>query len=255
MNYIIPIILIIIIIIFDYFKINISETEFYDNNAESNDISDLYVITLGKEERMINIKDQQSKINRHINIFDAINGLKLDLNSLKNENILSNNNNLSKNENHAKREIGCYLSHLNIYKRIKEDNKNGYTIIFEDDFLVNSDNLLEDVKKAIKTLQSKNIDFDFLFLGNTTNNYGTNISDNLYNVNPDQNLYGTYGYVINNKSIDKIIEKTNKIQYPIDVIIQNLSYNNTFNTYIVYPNLVKHQWSYKSSVNNKENVI
>ena len=229
MNYIIPIVLIIIIIIFDYFKINISETEFYDNKAESNDISDLYVITLGKEERMINIKDQQSKINRNIHIFDAINGLKLDLNSLKNENILSNNNNLSKNENHAKREIGC--------------------------FLVNSDNLLEDVKKAIKTLQSKNIDFDFLFLGNTTNNYGTNISDNLYNVNPDQNLYGTYGYVINNKSIDKIIEKTNKIQYPIDVIIQNLSYNNTFNTYIVYPNLVKHQWSYKSSVNNKENVI
>ena len=58
MNYVIPIVLIIIIIIFDYFKINISEKEYYDNKSESNDISDLYVITLGKEDRMLNIKNQ-----------------------------------------------------------------------------------------------------------------------------------------------------------------------------------------------------
>ena len=44
--------------------------------------------------------------------------------------MISENHNLSKNANHAKREAGCYLSHLNIYKKIKKDNKKGYTIIF-----------------------------------------------------------------------------------------------------------------------------
>ena len=50
--------------------------------------------------------------------------------------MISENHKLSKNANHAKREAGYYLIHLNIYKKIKKDNKKGYTIIFEDDFLV-----------------------------------------------------------------------------------------------------------------------
>ncbi len=252
MNYIIPILLIIIIIVFDYFKINISRTEVFDSKSDSDNIYDLYVITLGKEERMLNIKNQQSKINKKINIFDAVNGLKLDIDDLKNKNILSNNANLSTNENHAKRQIGCYLSHLNIYKKIKNDNKDGYTIIFEDDFLVNSDNLLEDVKKAIQTLNNKNINFDFLFLGNTNNNYGINIFDNLYNIDNNNVLYGTYGYLINNKNIDKIINKTSKIDRPIDEIIQNLSYDKTFDTIIMHPHLINHIDSYKSTVRNTE---
>jgi GR25 family glycosyltransferase involved in LPS biosynthesis len=142
-----------------------------------------------------------------------------------------------------------------IFKKIKKNNKKGYTIIFEDDFLINTDNLLEDVKKAIKTLNSKNINFDFLFLGNSTNNYGAHIVDNLYNIDNNKKLYGLYGYVVNNKNIDKIIDKTNKIDHPIDVIIQDLSYNNIFDTYVLYPHLINHQWSYKSTVNNKENEI
>jgi GR25 family glycosyltransferase involved in LPS biosynthesis len=251
MNYIIPIF--IIIIFFGIcFQNPIFITEFFD---EKYDVSELYVITLGKEERMLNIKNQQTKINKKINIFDGVNGLKLNIDDLVKKNILSDNHNLSKNENHAKREIGCYLSHLSIYKKIKKDNKDGYTIIFEDDFLINSDNLLEDVKKVIQTLNNNNTNFDFLFLGNSTNNYGTNISDNLYHVNPNKKLYGLYGYVVNNKNIDKIIDKTKKINHPIDVIIQDLSYDKIFDTYVLYPHLINHQWSFKSTVDNTENAI
>ena len=99
---------------------------------------------------------------------------------------------------------------------------------------------MEEVKKAIDTL-----DFDFLFLGNTKNNYGENIIDNLYQVNSKKRLCGLYGYLINNKNIDKIIDKTKKIDRPIDVIIEYLSYNNVFNTIIMYPNIIKHQSNYK----------
>ena len=245
MKYLISILLIIIVIFFAFVKPKYN-IELFD----SSDILDLYVITLGKEERIANIKSQETKIGKKINIYNGVIGLNLDMNDLIKKDILSEYHNLSKNANHAKREAGCYLSHLNIYKKIKKDNKKGYTIIFEDDFLVDSENLLEEVKKAIDTL-----DFDFLFLGNTKNNYGENIIDNLYKVNPKKRLWGLYGYLINNKNIDKIIDKTKKIDRPIDVIIEYLSYNNVFNTIIMYPNIIKHQSNYKSTVDNTEDVL
>ena len=78
MNYIIPIFL--IIIFFGIcFQNPIFITEFFD---EKYDVSELYVITLGKEERMLNIKNQQTKINKKINIFDGVNGLKLNIDDL-----------------------------------------------------------------------------------------------------------------------------------------------------------------------------
>ena len=250
MNYLIPLLLIIIIITFGFLL-----PTFINEKFEDSDILDMYVITLGKEERVQNIKNQEDKINKKINIFNGINGLKLNLDDLIKKNILSDNHNLSKNENHAKREIGCYLSHLSIYKKIKKANKDGYTIIFEDDFLINSDNLLEEVKKSIQTLNDKNINFDFLFLGNTTNNYGENITDNLYKLDNNNNLYGLYGYLVNNKNIDKIIEKTSKIDRPIDNMIQDLSYENIFNTIIIKPHLINHEYSFKSTVKNTENIL
>ena len=255
MNYIIPILLIIIIIIFGF---GFLRPIFINNSIESfeeSDVLDMYVITLGKKERIQNIKNQESKINNKINIFDGVNGLKLDINELIKNNILDKNHKLSENINHAKREIGCYLSHYNIYKKIKKDNKRGYTIIFEDDFIVNSPNLKDDIRKSIDKLNRKSIDFDFLFLGSNQINYGENIIDKLYYVNPKQNLYGTHAYVINNKNIDKIIDKIKIIKHQIDIIIQDLSKNNIFNTVIMYPYTVIQNKSFKSTVDNRSDVI
>jgi len=243
MEYLFSILLIIIVIIFGFFRINYINDNFEDSNT-----LDIYVITLGKQERIENIKNQEKKINNKIEIFDAVNGLNLDINDLKNNNILANENTLSENYNHKMGEIGCYLSHLNIYKKIKENNKKGYTIIFEDDFLIDSENLLDEVKKAINILNTKNIDFDFLFLGNTLNNHGENIADNLYYIDKNVYLYGTYGYIINNKNIDKIIDNLNKIIKPIDNSIQDLSYDKVFNTIVIYPGLVNHQKELKSTI-------
>lgn len=243
MNYLISILLIIIIIFFAFLK-----PKFYKELFEDSNNIDLYVITLGKEERLENIKNQQKKINNKIQIFDAVYGLKLDVNDLKNNNILSDENTLSKDYKRKMGEIGCYLSHLNIYKKIKEDNKNGYTIIFEDDFLIKSDDLINDAKKAIDILNSKNINFDFLFLGNLKDNHGENIADNLYYLDKNINLYGTHGYIINNKNIDKIIDKLNIIKKPIDNSIEDLSYNMVFNTIVIYPNLVIQEGEFKSTI-------
>ena len=99
------------------------------------------------------------------------------------------------------------------------------------------------------------MDFDYLYLGSDKINYGENIIDNLYYVNPKQHLFGTHAYVINNKNIDKIIDNIKIIKNPIDVIIQDLSKNHIFNTVIMYPYTVIQNKSFKSTVNNKSDVI
>lgn len=243
MNYIISILVILIVIIFGFLKLNYINENFDDSN-----ILDIYVITLGKEERLENIKKQQKKINNKIEIFNAVNGKNLDINDLINQNILVDDNNLSQNYNNKMGEIGCYLSHLNIYKKIKEDNKKGYTLIFEDDFSIKSKNFINDIENAIDNLNSKNIDFDFLFLGNLKDNHGENIADNLYYLDKNINLWGTHAYIINNKNIDKIINELNTIKIPIDTSIEKLSFENVFNTITIYPNLVIQNGELKSTI-------
>jgi GR25 family glycosyltransferase involved in LPS biosynthesis len=250
-------ILFIIISIFVFINPIIIRPQFEKFKNSNDIISDMYVITLGKKERIDNIKKQEAKINDRIIRFKAVNGLKLDINELIKNDILDKNYKLCgpKNGNRTKREIGCYLSHLNIYKKIKKDNKNGYTIVFEDDFLVKSPNLKDDIRKSIDKLNNKNIDFDYLYLGSDKINYGENIIDNLYYVNPKQHLFGTHAYVINNKKIDKIIDNVKIIKRPIDVAIKDLSNNRIFTTIIMYPNTVIQNKSFKSTVNNKSDVI
>ena len=62
MRYLISILLIIIVIFFAFLK----------PKYESTDILDLYVITLGKEERIANVKNQETKIGKKINIYNGV---------------------------------------------------------------------------------------------------------------------------------------------------------------------------------------
>ena len=73
MRYLISILLIIIVIFFAFLK----------PKYESTDILDLYVITLGKEERIANIINQETKIGKKISIYNGVIGLKLDMNDLQ----------------------------------------------------------------------------------------------------------------------------------------------------------------------------
>ena len=243
MNYIISLLLIFIIIIFTFFKPIIINELFENNN-----ILYFYVITLGKKERIENIEKQQLKINNKIEIFNGVLGKQLNFDELKASNIIIDDSKLSKKYDEKMSQIGCYLSHLNIYLKIKNENKNGYTVIFEDDFLITTPNLINEINKSIDTLKNKNIDFDFIFLGNLRNNHGLNIQDNLYYLDKNINLFGTHGYIVNNKNIEKIINNLNKIYTTIDDSIQDLSYKNILNTFVIYPNLVEQEELFKSTI-------
>jgi GR25 family glycosyltransferase involved in LPS biosynthesis len=214
------IVLLIIVILFLFLKTN---KEGFDNNF------DIYVITLKSEDRMINIKSQQEKINIPIQIFDAVNGNNLILNNI--DNLKSDG--FNPNEKQKKREIGCYLSHYNIYKICK---KTGYTIVFEDDFSIDVDNLIDKINKSIEKL-NENINFDIMYIGNHIWNekHGSFIVDDLYKVGNHEGLGGTHAYVINNKNIDKIIQETSLIDRQIDVKIQHLANEGKLNVIKTYP--------------------
>jgi len=195
----------------------------------------MYVISLKHQKRLDNIKEQQSKINTNIEIFDAVKGDKININQLISDNIVSEGYVISNTNPHKLREIGCYLSHHNIYTKILNDNLPGYTIIFEDDFNIQSDNFENDVISIIK---NSNDDFDMIYLGNWYNNHGTIITNNLYNIDKDKHLIGTHAYIVNNKNIEKIIKATKYIDMPIDHKIYVLGRNDELLVLVVYPTIV-----------------
>jgi len=224
--------IIVILIVIIFFIIKQKYIETFINNKY-----DIYVINLHKDERIKNIENQQKKVSQEIVLIDGIDGQKLIINDLINQRVLSSEDHLHTDERVKKREIGCYLSHLNIYNKIKNDNKIGYTIIFEDDFKIDVDNFLEKVDELIVKLNNNNVEFDILFLGNHPWNErrGTHIVDNLYKMGNDELLSGMQGYVINNKHVNKLINEISYIDIPIDIKIQNATNENKINGVAIFP--------------------
>jgi len=194
----------------------------------------IYVISLRHADRLQNIADQEYTINRKIEIFDAVKGDNLNINELQEMGVLDKL--MASDETHRKREIGCYLSHFRLYEKIQAENKDGYSIIFEDDFQILSDTFNDDVNTAIHKLSENNIEFDMLFLGNSSNNYGTQLVDNIYYTNKTTNgLTGTHAILINNKNIGKIINCTKYIDTSIDWKLGNLDRQNMLNVFLLNP--------------------
>ena len=217
------------------------------DNFEINDEIDLFVISLRHEDRMKNIEIQQKKIGKTIQIFDAVKGDHLNEEKLIQENILSKNAILQTNEKRRKREIGCYLSHLNLLKQIQNNSEDGYTIIFEDDIHIKTDNFLKDVKQIIENVKGN---FDLIYLGNINNNNGKQFIDNIYYVDVNGSILGTHGYLINNNSINKLIPLINFIEMPIDIVYEKLSKENKINTFIIFPTLVNQGGAKSSTIND-----
>jgi len=213
-----------------------------------------YVITLRHENRMKNIEKQQRMIDENIQLFDAVKGDQLNLCELLKSDKYKQNILLNDSETIKKREIGCFLSHYQVYKKIQQLNKPGYSIIFEDDFSIKSNNLIHEIDLIINKIDGLQMDFDILFLGNLQDNHGKNIIDNLYFIDKDVPLWGTHAYLINNKNIDKIVRKTYFIARPIDQELGFLSKTGEINTIMVYPNLVVQTYDGLQSTINDLNV-
>jgi len=216
-NFFFIVFLLLIIFICSYSIKNVVE------NFEVVENVDFYVITMRGEDRMKNIEEQKEKLKennfdtKNFHMIDAVVGKTLDLEQMIKDGILDPNATLNidpdpvMRKNTNQREIGCYLSHMKAIETIHKKDKDGYSIIFEDDF-----KLLDDFLKILdETLvKTKNIDFDLLFLG-IIGYRGDNVLDNIYNIHNGES-WGAHGYLVNNRSAGKILDKMKYIDTVLD---------------------------------------
>jgi hypothetical protein len=219
----------------------------YDNKLKKD--MDFYVISMKNPERMENIERQLEKLKQqgtpiHLEFVDAVVGKELDLNQLIKDEVLSPNHtgNGELDSNFRRGEIGCYMSHLKIYQQIQEKNKSGYSIIFEDDFDISSERLIEDIEKIIKKARNQKIDFDILFLGTVTENHGEPIFENIHRIDKNSILYGTHALLLKNENIPRWIEHIKMVDKQIDIKLVELTHHEKVNSYVIYPHIVNQQW-------------
>ena len=212
---------------------------------------DYYVIHLKRaSDRFLNIENMEIILGKKINIFNGIDGFTQDLNKLSMIDI-----NLKLKYNTSKLgQLGCYLSHYNLYKNLI-DSQNQYSIIFEDDFLILDENLNNKIINYLNLLKNK--EFDYLFLGHNSIK-GINIIDNIYFPNTsttNNKIWGFHAYIINNKSIPKILKYLVNIDNEIDLKIFNLIKKKELIGFFINPTLVNQNSTKFNSLIRKKNII
>ena len=141
--------------------------------------------------------------------------------------------------------IGCFLSHMNIYKHII-DNNIPYAIIFEDDIKIdlNKNDFWNKIEKIdIPT------DTDYYLLSATYYQWAKAISTNSDTIKLGR-FTGTYAYIITNKGAKILYEKLKLIKYQIDFQISILMKAGLINIYGYHgPKFIKHdQDTFKTTI-------
>ena len=246
-TYIVLIFIYIVLLIINYIS-NINLYKKTQMDYFTNDVNqvDFYVISLRSLDRLLNIETQNKKLNAKINIIDAVNGININQHDLLEAKILSLDFYDMGNIKRSK-EIGCYMSHDKIFNLIKNNTeKKRYSIILEDDFNVIPDDIIQKLNNIIISIDT--LDFDILFLGNTFNNTGLNIKDNIYSVDKTKYTMGTFAYLINNANIDKLIGLIKPIDSPIDNKFDTLIKNDKLKSLVVYPNIINYMIEIPSNI-------
>ena len=150
---------------------------------------------------------------------NAISGVDVDLKRLMGDKTLSTSfydpdGTLNKNV------IGCSLSHLKCWETFQSTQMET-CLIFEDDVhytkkIIDNETTSKhwnDIKDEMDEL-----DWDIIFLGKKTKEVeGKSVSNSFCKPKWGAGLFGAHSYVINKKSVVKLIEKYKPIQYAVDV--------------------------------------
>lgn len=222
----------VFIVLFSIFYSYI-EKEFFTDNVN---IDYKIVHIRSYTDRYQNIIENQTKLGEKIDIFDAVVGKNVDLNKLTDYHPQFKNNFQYKSVG----EVGCYLSHFSIIKNI--NMKSGYTVIFEDDFVIVHPQLHTKIIDIIHKINKIDNDFDIVFLGNLTENRDQLLVDDIYSVNKTTALWGTHAYLVNNKKSQTICNHLLNMDNAIDLKLHSLIINNILKVYVIYPTLVNQKF-------------
>ena len=238
---ILSIVLTLIYIFFKQTKILVKENFNKVINTQFN-IDKIYVINLDKDTKRLSIfKNMCDTNNLSFERFPAINGHTLDPNNYYLKNYISPNNKLSNGQ------IGCALSHINIWhKVINSSNEN--VIIFEDDVII-PNNFINKLNIYTKELLH---DSEMILLGGNTL-IGKKYSKHFLHVNrkiKKNGNYGLFGYVIRKQTANKLLKTCKKINKTIDHYLNKKFYLKN-KVFFCNPMLVKHNYNFYSNIFNK----
>lgn len=202
------------------------------------DINQIYVINLKKRPERLEQFKKNYKLNCNVKIVNAIDG-----NELNNIDTLVGKVGKKSLDNFYKHKIprkfhyelssygaiGCYLSHINVWKDIIEKNNN-IALIFEDD--ANSSNI--NYNNIIKRLKLLPEDWDIYLMINPDFCYKRIKVENKLNLYKVKRFFLLHSYIININACKKIIENGNlfPINQQIDHHLSELAMINKLNIYV-----------------------
>jgi len=204
-----------IYIFLKYFKV----IEKYEKNIP------IYVISLKRsQDRRKKIQDM---LNGHVvfNFYDAVDGKDMS----KKDSELSNK--VFKKDALNLGQRGCFLSHLNLYEKIKKE-KIPNTLILEDDAAIDNFYYLKNLDKFLID------DYDIIFLGHCAENEGEFVKET-FTIRKSVSPRCTHAYLLSEKGANKLLNYfySQKWDLPIDELI----YQCDLNKYSLFPMLVKQE--------------
>jgi len=216
-------------------------------------INKTYVINLDKDKNRFNlISTQLKEAQIDFTRFPAINGAKLDVNKLiKDGTVVMENgsffNHNTEGRNSLHGSIGCALSHINLWKHIlnENENENENILILEDDCII-PETFSQDLNTRIKEVPKN---WDIIFCGGSRLNI-KKVPNTKYIYTPTKTNgwfnCGTFAYIINKKSIPKLLKICDPIRTYIDIQL-NSHYGNDLDVYYFNPMLIQHNYKLPSS--------
>lgn len=129
---------------------------------------------------------------------------------------------------------GCLKSHIQILERIVSDSNEGYTLILEDDVIVEP--TYKTSLKIVDHIIKSNAAWKIIYLGGGQNEWeNIKIENNYYH---PINTTGTFAYIINNNFAKTVLRLFNNMYKPADVYLIDLQQLYKEDMYVVYPNSI-----------------
>ena len=201
-----------------------------DNFNNNNNIK-IFVINLETSVDRWRYIINQNHNNLNLIKFKAVNGNQLTDNNINN--LIDKKSYLYKNLDKNRGEIGCALSHVQLWKKF-DNSLDKYIIVVEDDVIFEK----KLYKKIDKYLNNAPDDWDIIYLGGS---HIIGYKINQYFIKPkitNRGNLGTYAMLINKKGVKKLLKYCTPIRMSIDHQIKHTF--NKLNVYYTYPSLIHH---------------
>lgn len=178
----------------------------------------IYIITLrGAAKRQTQCTNAMKRLGLHFEFFDAVEGAKLSSEEIKSIYDVHGNARLYKHPLSLP-EIGCYLSHFELWKRIASGNENG-AFLFEDDFQPQPGFI-----NVVRAISHANLENCMVKLHACHLSHGSDIGKlpNGYKLIMPHHIPGmTLGYAIDKVAAIKLAAQALPITRPVDMEIKH----------------------------------